>query len=137
MKAFKSFRLDLRGLSRLARRDVGFSAQWPEEPLDLPVDQKGGFYPAVLGTKLHSSYTIVQKLGWGQHSNVWLVKDERFVNTILFAFSGQIFDDLMDLPGVTDHIICNISQLKYSQPTRRKRSVSLLMSLACYNVCRI
>jgi serine/threonine-protein kinase SRPK3 len=77
MKAFKSLRPDLKVLSRLVRHDAGFSTQWPEEPLDLPVDRKGGFYPAVLGTKLHSRYTIVQKLGWGRHSNVWLVKDEK------------------------------------------------------------
>ncbi|KAG1724359.1 serine protein kinase Sky1, partial [Suillus lakei] len=44
----------------------------PEEPLDLPVDQNGGFYHATLGNKLNSTYTIVRKLGWGQHSSVWL-----------------------------------------------------------------
>ncbi|KAG1764074.1 hypothetical protein EV702DRAFT_130992 [Suillus placidus] len=48
--------------------------QWPEEPLDLPADRNGGFYPAALGNKLNSTYTIVRKLGWGQHSSVWLAK---------------------------------------------------------------
>ncbi|KAG1768255.1 hypothetical protein EV702DRAFT_979532 [Suillus placidus] len=46
-------------------------SQWPEEPLDLPADQYGGFYPATLGNKLN---TIVRKLGWGQHSSVWVAK---------------------------------------------------------------
>ncbi|KAG1723915.1 kinase-like domain-containing protein, partial [Suillus paluster] len=32
------------------------------------------FYPATLGNKLNSTYTIVWKLGWGQHSSVWLAK---------------------------------------------------------------
>ncbi|KAF5385790.1 hypothetical protein D9615_002557 [Tricholomella constricta] len=48
---------------------------WPEEPLDLPVDRNGGFYPAVPGTSLGSKYTVVRKLGWGVHSSVWLAND--------------------------------------------------------------
>ncbi|KAG2346610.1 hypothetical protein BDR05DRAFT_878391 [Suillus weaverae] len=48
--------------------------QWPEEPLDLPADQYGRFYPAMPGHKLNSTYTIVWELGWGQHSSIWVVK---------------------------------------------------------------
>ena len=48
---------------------------WPEEPLDLPRDHHGGFYDASLGVTLNSRYVVVRKLGWGQHSNVWLVRD--------------------------------------------------------------
>ena len=53
--------------------------RWPEEPLDLPTDQCGGFYNASLGTLLSSRYEIIIKLGWGQHSSVWLAKDIKFV----------------------------------------------------------
>jgi serine/threonine-protein kinase SRPK3 len=76
MNALKSIRANLAALSRRGIHDNRFPMQWPEEPLDLPVDQSGGFYPATLGTRLNSRYTIVRKLGWGQHSSVWLAKDE-------------------------------------------------------------
>ncbi|KZT08211.1 kinase-like protein [Laetiporus sulphureus 93-53] len=50
---------------------------WPEEPLDLGTDANAGFFPAQLGTVLHSSYTVVRKLGFGQHSSVWMANDSR------------------------------------------------------------
>jgi serine/threonine-protein kinase SRPK3 len=88
MNVFKSLRPKLVALSRGAIHNSRLSAQWPEEPLDLPADRKGGFYPATLGSKLNSRYTIVRKLGWGQHSSVWLAKDERSVMTVLFCFTS-------------------------------------------------
>ena len=75
----KALRSNLKAFAHRAKPDTRILSQWPEEPLDLPVDQCGGFYSATLGTKLNSTYTIVQKLGWGQHSNVWLAKDEVYV----------------------------------------------------------
>lgn len=50
---------------------------WPEEPLDLPTSDCGGYYAATLGEHLNSRYTVLRKLGWGQHSNVWLAQDTR------------------------------------------------------------
>lgn len=80
-------------------------SQWPEEPLDLPADQNGGFYPATLGNKLNSTYTIVRKLGWGQHSSVWLAKhggehEWRYVAVkILSAHATQVQLQLSDELG--------------------------------------
>ncbi|KAF9518254.1 hypothetical protein BS47DRAFT_1379973 [Hydnum rufescens UP504] len=76
MNVFKALGSNLKSLSRRSKHDTRLLAQWPEEPLDLPADRRGGFYPATLGDNLNSTYTIVQKLGWGQHSNVWLAKHE-------------------------------------------------------------
>jgi serine/threonine-protein kinase SRPK3 len=89
MNIFKALRPNLKAFCRRARHDTRFLVilpQWPEEPLDLPVDQRGGFYPATPGNKLNSTYTIVRKLGWGQHSSVWLAKHEGYVNTTLFLW---------------------------------------------------
>lgn len=54
--------------------------EWPEEPLDLPAAQRGGFFAASPGIVLNSRYSIVRKLGWGQHSSVWLARDNEFVS---------------------------------------------------------
>ena len=83
MNMFKALGPNLKAFSRRAIHDTRILPQWPEEPLDLPIDQRGGFYPATLGNKLNSRYTIVRKLGWGQHSSVWLAKYEGCVNAIL------------------------------------------------------
>lgn len=36
-----------------------------------------GYYPLKIGDVLGGHYTIVQKLGWGVYSTVWLAKDQR------------------------------------------------------------
>jgi serine/threonine-protein kinase SRPK3 len=35
----------------------------------------GGYCPIRLGDKLHNRYTVVNKLGWGHYSTVWLCID--------------------------------------------------------------
>lgn len=50
---------------------------FPEEPLDLPVAQEGGFYAATLNSTLNSRYTLIDKLGYGSYSSVWLARDDR------------------------------------------------------------
>lgn len=80
-------------------------SQWPEEPVDLPANQNGGFYPATLGNKLNATCTIVRKLGWGQHSSVWLARhggehESRYVAAkILSAHATQVQLQLSDELG--------------------------------------
>ncbi|KAF9475177.1 kinase-like protein [Pholiota conissans] len=47
---------------------------FPEEPLDLPPSQGGGYYPAAIHQLIHNAkYEIIRKLGYGPHSSTWLV----------------------------------------------------------------
>ncbi|KAF8329198.1 kinase-like domain-containing protein [Amanita rubescens] len=50
---------------------------WPEENLSLATKDRGGYYSPSPRATLHARYTILRKLGWGRHSNVWLAKDSR------------------------------------------------------------
>ncbi|CAA7267219.1 unnamed protein product [Cyclocybe aegerita] len=51
---------------------------YPEEPLDLPPTEGGGYYPANIRQKLNGDkYEIVRKLGYGPRSSTWLVWDSR------------------------------------------------------------
>ena len=43
--------------------------------------QMGGYHPVHLGEVLIQRYVIVQKLGWGQFSTIWLAKDMAHENT--------------------------------------------------------
>jgi serine/threonine-protein kinase SRPK3 len=45
--------------------------------------QVGGYHPVHLGEILIGRYVIVQKLGWGQFSTVWLAKDMKYENTFV------------------------------------------------------
>ena len=51
---------------------------WPEENLSLATKDRGGYYSTSPRATLHARYAILRKLGWGQHSNVWLAKDSRY-----------------------------------------------------------
>jgi serine/threonine-protein kinase SRPK3 len=37
--------------------------------------KEGGYCPVRVGDKLHGKYQIVNKLGWGHYSTVWLCID--------------------------------------------------------------
>ena len=43
----------------------------------------GGYHPVHLGEVLIGRYIIIQKLGWGQFSTVWLAKDTKHENTFV------------------------------------------------------
>lgn len=48
-----------------------------EELLEDYDPSVNGYYPLKIGDVLGQHYTVVQKLGWGVYSTVWLVKDQR------------------------------------------------------------
>ncbi|RDB22074.1 Serine/threonine-protein kinase SRPK [Hypsizygus marmoreus] len=107
LNIFKFLRPNFKAFStRVIPKTGRTQAQWPEEPLDLPVDHNGGFYPGILGNKINPKYTIVSKLGWGQHSSVWLAKQEgalerRYVAVkILTAHATEVQSQLSDELGL-------------------------------------
>ena len=40
--------------------------------------KKGGYHPVYVGEVLNGRYVILQKLGWGHFSTVWLARDMKF-----------------------------------------------------------
>ncbi|OJJ45152.1 hypothetical protein ASPZODRAFT_134565 [Penicilliopsis zonata CBS 506.65] len=40
----------------------------------------GGYHPVAIGDRFHNRYRVVQKLGHGSYSTIWLAQDERFNN---------------------------------------------------------
>ncbi|KAF9514809.1 hypothetical protein BS47DRAFT_1328588 [Hydnum rufescens UP504] len=59
---------------------------FPEEPLLKTLEQGAGFFPARPGLVLDDGkYRILRKLGWGQHSSVWLVHGLQFTPKRFFA----------------------------------------------------
>jgi serine/threonine-protein kinase SRPK3 len=63
---------------------VGILAQEFEEKSIYSEDEgiddykKGGYHPVHVGEVLNGRYVILQKLGWGHFSTVWLCKDTKF-----------------------------------------------------------
>lgn len=63
---------------------VGILAQEFEEKSIYSEDEgiddykKGGYHPVHVGEVLNGRYVILQKLGWGHFSTVWLSRDTKF-----------------------------------------------------------
>ncbi|KAF9250465.1 hypothetical protein DTO013E5_5514 [Penicillium roqueforti] len=50
---------------------------WIEDVEQLEKYQPGGYHPIIVGDVLHDRYHIVDKLGFGGYSTVWLARDAR------------------------------------------------------------
>lgn len=48
----------------------------------MPDYKIGGYHPVHVGEILLDRYVIIQKLGWGHFSTVWLTKDLKFNNYV-------------------------------------------------------
>jgi serine/threonine-protein kinase SRPK3 len=51
------------------------SPAYTEEEEDMFEYKPGGYHPVRVGERFQNRYTIIQKLGWGQFSTVWLARD--------------------------------------------------------------
>lgn len=49
------------------------------EEEQIPMYIPGFYYPVEIGQKIHERYTVIGKLGYGQHSTVWLCSDAEYV----------------------------------------------------------
>lgn len=49
----------------------------PDSSEDEGIDEykEGGYYPVFVGEIFAERYVVVQKLGWGSQSTVWLARD--------------------------------------------------------------
>jgi serine/threonine-protein kinase SRPK3 len=48
----------------------------------MPDYKIGGYHPVHVGEILLDRYVIIQKLGWGHFSTVWLTKDLKYNNYV-------------------------------------------------------
>lgn len=57
---------------------------FPEEDLRVETSYNPGYFPAWIGIPLvkPGRYVIVRKLGYGQHSSVWLARDREYVSSL-------------------------------------------------------
>lgn len=55
-----------------------FDDQDSSEDEGMPDYKIGGYHPIHVGEILLDRYVIIQKLGWGHFSTVWLTKDLKY-----------------------------------------------------------
>ena len=58
--------------------DTFFDDQDSSEDEGMPDYKIGGYHPIHVGEILMDRYIIIQKLGWGHFSTVWLTKDLKY-----------------------------------------------------------
>jgi len=58
--------------------DSFFDDQDSSEDEGMPDYKIGGYHPIHVGEILMDRYIIIQKLGWGHFSTVWLTKDLKY-----------------------------------------------------------
>ena len=68
-----------------ARRKNPFQYQLIEDVERLEMYQSGGYHPVAIGDKLHDRYRVVDKLGHGSYSTIWLARDTRSLSQRLVA----------------------------------------------------
>lgn len=51
---------------------------WIDGVERLELYEPGGYHPVMINDLLHNRYRIVDKLGFGGYSTIWLVRDEKF-----------------------------------------------------------
>jgi serine/threonine-protein kinase SRPK3 len=73
---------------------------FPEEPLDLPPSEGGGYYPATIHQKLNvGRLEVVRKLGYGPRSSVWLVWDgEDYFTVKIYTIAASEHAKTVELP---------------------------------------
>ncbi|KAG6855366.1 hypothetical protein H0H87_004302 [Tephrocybe sp. NHM501043] len=90
---------------------------WLEENLSLATKDRGGYYSPSPKATLHARYTILRKLGWGQHSNVWLAIDTRTDECVAVkilsahatkvqgkvAYEGEILEKIQQQASSSNH----------------------------------
>ncbi|CAG8133984.1 unnamed protein product [Penicillium nalgiovense] len=60
-----------------SHREFNFKYNWIDGAENLEEYEPGGYHPIMIGDTLQERYQVVDKLGFGGHSTVWLARDLR------------------------------------------------------------
>ena len=97
---------------------------FPEEPLDLPPSEGGGYYPATIHQKLNDGrFEVVRKLGYGPRSSVWLVWDgEDYFAVKIYTIAASEHAKTVELPilKVVDDLDASLGLPAYHNKFREK-----------------
>lgn len=78
----------------------------------------GGYHPVRLNDRLHGRYSIVEKLGHGSYSTIWLARDERLDRYVAVKVGiadcsskeAQTLEQILESPknDLSDHLIAPV-----------------------------
>ena len=93
----------------------------------------GGYHPVHVGEILISRYVIVQKLGWGHFSTVWLARDQMYQSYVALKvqksashYTEAAYDEVEILDVVArnaygDDWINSVNKYKKNDPTFKEK----------------
>ena len=94
----------------------------------------GGYHPVSVGQRYHTRYTVLQKLGWGHFSTVWMVRESGHAARCIWEPSYPV--PKRDRTFFFWHIVCriaNISISSSSKPTNVRPLTSSHLSYPQHN----
>ena len=82
------------GCSHLSFSTMSFDSSieynWIDGVERLELYEPGGYHPVMVGDVLHNRYQIVDKLGFGGYSTIWLARDERLKRYVAIKIGMSI-----------------------------------------------
>jgi serine/threonine-protein kinase SRPK3 len=71
--------------------------------------EPGGYHPVNVGDTYKQQYQVVQQLGWGQYSTVWLVQDLQFVFTFVISQRCDIYSSREQRQAAMKVLVADLS----------------------------
>ncbi|KAF2965870.1 hypothetical protein GQX73_g7690 [Xylaria multiplex] len=70
--------------------------KWIDEVEELELYEPGGYHPVMINDTLHNRYRIVDKLGYGGYSTIWLARDDQLQRYV--AIKVNISSSSLSIP---------------------------------------
>lgn len=82
----------------------------------------GGYHPVHIGEVLNGRYVIIQKLGWGHFSTVWLSKDFKYNNYVAIKIqksAPHYMEAAYDEVEILQKVAKNITNPEWNESLRK------------------
>ncbi|KAK2877292.1 hypothetical protein FQN49_001270 [Arthroderma sp. PD_2] len=92
--------------------------KWVDGAESLEHYVPGGYHPIMIGDILHNRYQIVNKLGFGGYSTVWLARDTRLgryvaVKVGIASESGSLQQEIKSLRAISTPLLSSMSKQQH------------------------
>ncbi|EEQ34593.1 protein kinase domain-containing protein [Microsporum canis CBS 113480] len=107
--------------SKTSGKTARYEYNWVDGAESLEKYQPGGYHPVMIGDILHGRYHVVDKLGFGGYSTIWLARDTQIGRYV--ALKIGIADSLPHETKVLRALSVSLPECSYIQGRSENRSL--------------